>query len=234
MNFLALCKAIHLIARFGEDAPGTAPSTVTNQTGPLAEIVAWANLSYRAVVKSRRHWLFMQGEGLLNMVVGTSEYVPTASGIANYEHCLASEAEHRVSFVGIYLTSKADESPCYYVPYEQWKLGQYDRGQASAGNSRPVRFTMKPDGSLSFYPPPDQTYKARIPYRKALTDLAADADVMVIPDRYAQAVVWHAIRNYYCTTRGATVEFKRNADDQYKQEMHPLTRDQLPDFTTAG
>lgn len=231
MNFLDLCKGIHLIARFGEDAPGTAPSTVVNQVGQLAEVVAWAKLSYRAVVKSRRHWLFMQGEGLLNMVAGTSDYVPASSGIADYENCLSSEAEHDWPFVGIYLTNKGDESPCYYVPYEQWKLGQFDRGQATSGNSRPARFTMKPDGSLSFFPAPDQAYKARIPYRKALTDLAADGDVLVIPDRYCQVVVWHAIRNYYCTTRTSTVEFKRNADDQYKQEMHPLTRDQLPDFT---
>lgn len=233
MTFLELCKRVHLLGRFGEDKPGTAPSTVTAQTGVLAEIVSWVQMAYLDIQRQRSRWLFLNKLGTLVMTIGQSGYTPASSGITDFRELIGSSAESTWPFVGVYKTTTADETQCHYIPYEQWILGIYDRGLASAGNGRPSYFTVKPDNTLAFYPKPDFAYSVRIPYKRTLHELVADTDLPIIPADYHMLIVWRVISDYYCTTREAQLLDKK-AKEQIRPLWIALCRDQLPEFTTAS
>lgn len=231
MNYLQLCQRVHLLLRIGEDRPGSAPLTVAAQQGVLAEIVGWVAMAYEDIQRSKTHWLFMTGNGIMAMNIGVSEQNPATQGISSYSKYLGSEADGKRSFVGVYTLTPADETPCFYIPYEQWILGVYERGVSSAGNGRPAYFTSLPNGKLAFYPKPDIAYNVRIPYSRSVHSLTVDADTPIIPVEHQMAIVWRAIRDYYCTTRENTREIRAAANEQCKSAMYALHRDQLPEFT---
>lgn len=233
MDYLALCKRVHLLARFGEDRPGTAPSTVLAQTGPLAEIVSWVNMTYEDIQRERAHWNFRSKIGTLTMVVNQSVYTPASAGITDFEELLASEAGEENPFVGVYFGTRSDESKCWYIPYEEWKGGIYDRGIITSGAGRPAYFTQAPDGTLIFYPKPERIYSVMVPYVRTIHSLAADADLPIIPTKFHILIVWRVIRDYYCTTREGTRELRENSDKQIKPLWYAITRDQLPEFLTS-
>jgi hypothetical protein len=191
-------------------------------------------MAYEDIQRARTHWLFRTGLGLMAMVIGQNVYDPKAHGIADFLECLSSEADGTSPYIGCYLTTPADETPVFFVPYEQWVLGVYDRGLYSSQQSRPSFFTVLPNGNLSFFPNPDRLYTIRVPYRKVIDTMAFDADIPIIPEENQMLIVWWAVTNYYCTTRDGTRELKANASQQLRSAWHAITRDQLPVFTVGS
>lgn len=230
MTYLELCQRYHLLARLGEDAPGTAPTAVTAQAGVLSEIVQHIALSYADILALHGYsWRFLTKRADLALVNGTATVDPSAT-IADYEEIKPSDAEGHARFILTYLVDESDETQVYYVPYAQWRQSFVDRGTPAEG--RPYRFTVRDDGLLQFDPVPNDAYRIKFDYRRTANVLAANADEPLFAAKHHPTIVWWALENYYCTTRDGTNEFRAKCELQRKRGMKNLAREELPEVTT--
>lgn len=73
MNFLQLCQYAHRRIGGGNDLPGTAPTTVTGQSGYLYEIVTSVQDAYESILNEQDSWTFLKRQGSLGLSQGTRE-----------------------------------------------------------------------------------------------------------------------------------------------------------------
>lgn len=225
MTFLKLCQRLHLLLRAGQGTVGTVPATVTGQTGFELELVTWIAQSYQDLQNLHPDWRFRQKLG--SLALNAREVDPGAT-LADYLELQPTEASSGERYITVYRDSVEDETLCYYLPYEQWAFGVFDRGQRSPG--RPVRFTLTPQETLAFDPVPDG-YTARFNYTRTIQTLAADADVPIIPDEYQMALVYWAMARFYGLTRDESDKLGGRAEIALQRELSRLRRDQLPEYT---
>lgn len=231
MDYLALCKKVHLMVRIGEETPGTQPAAVTGQTGVLAEMVQWVTASHDDICKLHTDWAFMRGSTSFTLALGDRiltkaemvAAVPTFGKVAPF-------VTDNGAFIGI--TPVADpgaaEEIVEYVPYQEWQ-GAYDAPPIQTG--RPTHFTIAPDQSMEFSAIPDQAYSVRTNYRKKVVPLAANTDQPMLDEDYHNLIVYWAVVHYYCLSRDKTQELRAKADAGLKRELTKLRNEQLPAFT---
>lgn len=230
MNYLALCQKVNLILRLGNETPGTEPTTVTAQDGPLYEMVQWVRASHEDICFARTDWNFMRANDTLTFAQGerAKDHSAIVAVIADFDRLLPFVTENN-GYIGIVPdgVSQAAEMTVIYVPYQQWQ-GAYDAPPIPTG--QPTYFTITPEGGIEFDSIPDRAYIVRINYRRAIVQLDDDADEPMFPERYHNAIVWWAILHYYCLTRDKTAELRGRAEGELKREMSKLFNEQLPDF----
>lgn len=227
MTYLQLCQRLHLLLRAGQGNVGTQPSTVIGQADFLREVVTWIDQSYQDLQNLHPDWLFRQTQGTLALT--TREVDPTAT-LTDYLELQPTEASSTERYITVYKDTVADETPCYYLPFEQWTFGVFDRGTRSTG--RPVRFTITPQETMLFDPTPD-AYTARFNYTRTVQTLSADADIPIVPAPYQQAIVYWAMARYYGLTRDDSDKLLIKAETALQRELNRLTRDQLPEYTVG-
>jgi hypothetical protein len=228
MNFLQLCQRLHLLLRIAEESPGTAPTTTVGQTGVLAEIVEWIRVSNADIQSAHPAWNFMTIRGAYTIPTATSEITVTTQ-VGDYAELMPFNAAGEDRFILIQTDDVSDQTPVYYVPWQQWNGGVYNRGDRSSG--RPHRFTVTPTGTLQFDPPTDREYEIAFDYRREVQDISGDRTVPFIPAARHMAIVHWAIVNYYCMTRDNTPEFRSKAQVNLDREMRHLYRDHSPEYT---
>lgn len=233
MTRLQLCQRLHSLLRSGGGLTGTAPTDTTTQEGKLQEIVNWIDFAYQDIQNDQDEWAFRSKQGTYNTTSGTRTFAISGS-VADYDALQPSRAQYERRFILCHLTSAgvSNQTNVYYIPYEDFQQGHYDRGVISSG--KPQYFTIRPDGQMTVYPNPDDTYTLTFDYRRTLHAMTADADEPILPEKYQMAIVWWAVCRYYCTTRDGTGEFLQKSDREMKREMRKLYAEQLPEMTLGS
>ncbi|NID14964.1 hypothetical protein [Luteibacter yeojuensis] len=228
-TFLELCKDVHRISRIGEDPPGTAPETVIGQEGVLAEIVSWVQYAYRDIQEDQRDWAFRESTATVTGVAVRT--VDAALLPADYETLrpYTSDMRHRHILVAPTGQGVAAQQPAWFVPWEEWRGGRYERGSAASATGLPNYFSVMPDGSLRLYPTPAQAVDITFAYTRALATLEADTDAPILPAQHHQAIVWRALM-IYADSREKTQESYQKWERRRKQAMARLYREQLPEL----
>lgn len=220
-TFLDLCQHVHRYARIGKEAPGTAPKTVTGQTGTNAEIVGWVNDAWEDIQHDQDDWAFRESSGDISVATGTRDVV-VDDAIDDYETLRMSTAD----WVGQHIVALVGGHPqvVIYVRWEDWRGGMYDQSTATG---IPGVFTVMPSGVLRLWPTTDQPVTLRLSYQRVAQELQADADVPSMPARYHTAIVWKALM-YHADTRDKTQEEYTKWERRRRQAMRRIYRDQLP------
>lgn len=222
MNYLQLTQALHQIIRVGQDALGTAPVTVSGQTGVLGELVFYINRSWQDIQNDQPRWRFMVKNGTLLLPQGA--LLVSTSAIADLDAIILANSDGRGRFITAYRDTIADEQVIRFIPYQDWQSSVLARGDRGTGT--PSRFTLRPDGQLEFDTAADAAYTMRFDYRRVAQELSAGTETPIFKSRYHMAIVWWAIRNYYCVTRDAN-DLMAKSDLQLKREMRKLVNEEL-------
>lgn len=82
-------------------------------------------------------------------------------------------------------------SPIVYIDWDVW---QHSAQYQAVDYGKPIAVTTAPDGSLEFYPRPDQQYQLQFSYTvDDATMTNWDDTPEVIPERYHMAIMWAAV-----------------------------------------
>lgn len=229
-TFLDLCKDVHRIVRIGEDPPGTAPDTVIGQEGVLSEIVSWVQDAYLQIQENQTEWAFREKAATITVAAGVRT-VDAALLPSDYEALrpFTADFDCRHILVAPVGQGAVAQQPVWFVPWEDWRGGRYERGQASVTTGQPNYFTVIPDGSLRLYPTPDTAVDLTIAYTRTLHALTNDGDQPIIPARFQQAIVWRALL-YYTDSREKAQESYQKWERRYVSELGRLKREQLPEI----
>ncbi|KAF1008997.1 MAG: hypothetical protein GAK28_00629 [Luteibacter sp.] len=228
-TFLELCKDVHRIARIGEDPPGTAPETVVGQEGVLFEVINWVQDAYRDIQEDQRDWAFRERSA--TVTIGTVRTVDALLLPDDYEALrpFTADFRHRNILVAPTGTAPSASQPVWFIEWEDWRGGRYERGQAAGATGMPGYFTVMPDGALRFDRTPDAPLDIIIAYRRSVHELLADSDVPILPPQHHQAIVWRALMSY-ADSREKTQESYQKWERRRNQAMARLYREQLPEL----
>lgn len=230
MSRLTLAKKLHRYLRVDTNSPGAAPTTTLAQTGILGEIVSFVDDAYLDIQKLHEWWGFRLLQGTFNTVAATRTYTRATvqATLTTFDQFLFHTAQGPRSFL-IHLTSTgvSDQSPCYYIPYQQWRT-VIDQGTAQTG--KPSRFTIRQDQTIEFDPTPAAIYTCTIDYRRTLHVFSADADETLWSDDFDDAVLWRAVM-LYGNTRTIPTDMREEARREYRRELNRMRSRYLPEPT---
>lgn len=204
---------------------GTGPSAVTGQTGELKRIVDWIAAADEDVQQAQDQWKFMVGDFTINTVADDGSYLP-----ADCITPITAFRDWKTETLKVYLLSAGtgNETRLDYIDYQTW----YERFNTGAQTSqRPRWFTIGNDMSLKLAPKPDAVYRISGEYQKAVTTLAANADVPTYPSEYHMLPVYGAMMKYGRYTGAA--EVFQDGERLYNQLMKRMERTQLPRMRRA-
>lgn len=194
----------------------------STSTGLGLEFYTAVRDAWRELQEESTNWWFRQRlDQTLTLNASDDDYaMPTGCETLNYRT------------VTVYLTAKTDETPVYFVPYEDWRVL---KDTLTTTEARPQYITERPDGVLQVWPVPDQTYTLRFDAVWDIDDMTADADTpgdtissgtQLLPTRYHWVLVYDAIRRvalkYEDQARYA------HADERYRAERARLSEKQMP------
>ena len=226
MNKLALCQRLATEAEVSGASSGTLPSATTGQTGEMLQVVRDIENAYEELQNLRPNWLFMREDFSFNTVSGTAAYTPTAAGLTDFR-------AWRTDTLRAYLTATgvADEQWLEFVPWDRFR-DSYMLADQRTTPGRPLRFTVKPDKSLQFWPVPDAIYTVVGEYQLRAQTLASNSSEPLMPDNFHMILVWMGMMNH--ARRQSAQELYFQAKEKYGPLMDALKRDQLPPVGIAG
>ena len=224
MNFLELCQNM---AR--ESGISRNMTSVSGQTGRLADVVSWVNQAWRSIQNLHPNWNFMRAPFTVAMTA--------ADGLYLASDCTDVRAGAPISRFGawinnslrIYRTSDgaSQTTPLPYLEYDEFDL-QYQ--MATVANGRPVCFSVRPyDNALLIGPTPDDAFTVRGEFYRSAGTLTADGDVPEMPAQFHWAIVWRAIELYAINEESAPLIV--TARSELSEIMGRLEANQLPEIT---
>lgn len=229
-TFLELCRSVHRTLRIGEDPPGTAPETVDGQVGVLAEIVAWVQDAYRDIQDDQQAWAFRERQQTITVPAGVRT-VDAALLPDDFEALRPFTADMRHRHILVAPTGGVPEAdqPAWFIPWEEWRGGRYERGAAASAAGLPNYFSIQPDGALRLYPTPDAPVDLTLAYTRTVHELVADGDTPIFESKYQNAIIWRALMAY-ADSREKTQEIYQKWERRRRQAMQRLYREQLPEM----
>ncbi len=219
MTKLELCQRLRQEAGIS----GTGPAATTGQTGEMLRVVTWVDDAYRDVQNLHQMWEFLRSDFSFPTVASTQTYTRAAANLADLKRW-------KLDSMRVYLTSTGvtDEQRIDFVPWADFRdVYLYAANRSNTG--RPVKFTVKPDKSLMFWPTPDAIYTVVGEYWKLADVLADNSDEPLFDEDFHMVIVWHAIR-YYGAFEAAPEKFSFGMSE-YERLMSQLCTDQLPQMS---
>jgi hypothetical protein len=230
-TFLELCR--ETAQESGTISGESQPPAVTGQTGRLADIVRWVRDGWNEIQNARASWKWMRAEFEEQITSAASRYdAVTDFGMDRFAEWIVFD-ENGNTTVTMFKTSlgATDERFLVYVPWDEF-YGTFLLGTNRTRVDRPSRFTVDPQGQLTFWPTPDATYTVRGLYRKSPQVLAANTDIPEMPARFHKLIVYTALLKL-----GQYDE----ALNQYplwliecRRRQSELERDQMPGVSLPG
>ena len=221
-RFLHLCRAVHRYARIGEDPPGTAPLTVANAEGVLAEIVAWVQDAYADIQSDQDDWLFRQRSGVLTAQGPTVD----PARLADFGRLRCYHSATGRPYI--------DCAPLGAAPAQRRPLWRLDGSEQGLNETRtaphegtPYGFTLQTDGLIRLWPAAAAPCRLHLPYQRALHRLRDDGDRPLFDPEHHAAILWRALM-LYADTRDGTQALYQNWERRRRQAMQRLYRHQLP------
>jgi hypothetical protein len=118
-------------------------------------------------------------------------------------------------------------APLIFVPWNDWAnqfgLLEWDQGE-------PLYVTQTPEGSLAFYPHPDQRYVLGFEFTRGPSLMVLPTDTPeAIPERYEDYIMWKAVYEFADYDQNTRL-FSR-ANKHVEEYLYWLERDELPVIT---
>lgn len=195
-------------------APGSAPSSVTNQTGLKKKIVDWTADAVYEIEALWGDWRFLK-ETLSQALVLATNY-------------FAYPADWSEPFEGqAYIDGSGNNFyPVEAMDYDYWWITYRGLDSTdSANQDRPSHVIYGPD-YVYVHPVPDQAYTLEQNYNKKPTRLAANADESAIPEEFESAIIALA-KMKFAEHEGAGVMLA-NAQQEYNVWLSNLEANQRP------
>jgi hypothetical protein len=238
LNFLQLVQRLH--NESGHQ--GTAPATVTDQTGMAGRFVNWINDAYEDIFGKHETWRFRIETFSFDTISGAYAYSPASANINdlaawhfNPDHnCLSGIRCHTTVAPGG-LGQITDEADLIYVPWQEFH-SIYRFGSHRYQTAKPTVFSVDPDNALAVWATPDHSITGQLTingqYVASLTPLAENADIPVIPEPFHKIIMWRALM-FYGGFEGSVDDFDRG-QQEYRRMLAQLEFNQLPQITFGG
>ena len=212
MNYLALCDK--LLKETGLSDQGV--SSVVGQTGLNKKAVDWINRAWTEI-QNLNDWNFLWQTGSFDTVIGQQNYDPVTN-------LALSPALNKWVNSSVRITESGLTGHLTYVPWSTWS-------RTSFTSAKPVGFTIRPDGALSFNTLPDAVYTIDFDYYRTPQQLSANTDELLLAEQYQDAVLYKAI--IYVAAEQDAPELYQDAQAQLNIRLSAMGVTALPSITLA-
>ena len=219
MNRLQLTQRLSREANVNQ----TGPTSTLNQVGEYLRLVNWIDAAYEEIQVAHATWNFLRYEFSFALTIGVANYTATAAGLTSFSEWVADDEGESEDF-RIYTTA-SDEQYMTYVPWDMFRVN-YMVGTQRTQTGKPSIYTIKPDGSLLFFPIPDFAYTVLGEYYKAPQVMSADADVPIFDEKFHLTIMWKALMFYGAYASEADKYTFGN--QQFKKLMRAMENRYLP------
>lgn len=236
-TYLQLCQQVHRILRVGDDAPGTAPTTVVAQALELGDIVYFVNEAWQQLQMHHPDWLWMISSVSVTLTpnVGTVTVSNFRTQNDRFAHIrpYVAQSLQRYGNVRDNSATANPHMPVWFIPWQDYD-GWYNRSPTPA-SARPTFFTEQPNRTVRLYPPPSTptvgfNWVFSIPCRITPQTLSVDADEPEMPDEFHDILVWWAV-DLFCRVRTNMGPLSIEAKREVNRQLDRLAADQLPEMT---
>jgi len=199
MNYLQLCNAV--LREINE----VEITNVTSTRGIQTSVADFINKAQRDIINSEVEWPFT--------VVNQS--FTTTAGTAEYDR--ESDAK-TVDYDSFTIQESADtaERKLKYISFDEYleRRNEADTNPDSSARALSEYVYTTPDNKIGLSPVPDKsTYTVRYYYYQTTTDMAANTDNPIIPERFHDVIVNRA--RYYAHMLRSDVQFSQLALRDY-------------------
>lgn len=147
-----------------------------------ARIVEWVQEAYSEILKMHP-WSFLWARATPSLTIGLTDYA-------------GSDFSPVISNLGeIFARSMFDTTSTGTprVHYRDWTI--LDQQATAVGPPR--YFCRRPDGKISFYPTPDDTYALKFDYQRDGHTFASGSDTPLIPDASLHKIIVYKALQFY-------------------------------------
>jgi len=195
LNLLTIVQSLHYEAKLA----GSAPTSVTGQTGRTADLVRWAIEAYNDIQRDRDgKWNWLRSDWYVDTVASTSSYAYTVvydtSAAAFISRFRAWDLDEREPPL-IYLSS-AGEVTERELAIHDWPDFRHTYIRATHTAAYPGVISAKVDNTLHLGPTPDAVYRVTGTYWKDAQELVLAADIPEMPADFHMAIVYRALLKY--------------------------------------
>jgi hypothetical protein len=223
MTYLQLCQK--LVEKCG--ISGAGPTSVIGQTGEMKRVIGWINEAYLHIQELHPDWKWMRGSASFSTIANQQAYTPAQCGVTDFAEWDVSTGRNTFR---LYQTSVGYGSEIWlqYLPYDDFRdYMQYGAQRNVTG--KPLYMTVNPAKSILLGYTPDSTdYTTVGDYYKTPGDLAADADVPLMPARFHMLIVYKAMQIY--ASYESAPEVMSEGRTEYRTMKRHMEKSQLPEL----
>ncbi len=223
---LQLCQRFVQEAEISGGANSTLPASTLNQSGEMQQAVRDIDAAYEKLQNWKPNWHFLRFDFSFPTISGTQSYTPTDAGLAEHKTWKRDSFRCYLTATGV-----ADEQHLDYVPWECFRDAYLHSANRNV-SGRPIKFTIEPDKSVTFYPKPDANYTVVGEYWKRAQAMTADATEPLMPDEFHLILVWMACMAH--GRRQSAPETFGLGKENFEEMFGALKTTQLPPVRVAG
>jgi hypothetical protein len=173
-------------------AAGAPPTTTVNQTGEALRLVNYIHDAELDIQNLWVDWKFHRQTLVAYTIAGQNTGIATLQGGSiSAQPVDLAEWDFRTFFI-----TPASSTQAMPLPTFEWQSVRREVFDLT-DQQQPWRCIIMPDNTLRFDLTPDQSYPLQMEYRTVPYDLKADADVSVIPARFANRLIVEWARMKY-------------------------------------
>lgn len=187
---------------------GGAPASTANQTGEAFRLVNWVHDAELEIQNLWVDWKFLRKT--LTFYSGTQNQTGIFTALNGATSAFPLDiAEWDYNTFFIYPAGSTQPQPLQVVEWQEVRGEVFD----VVDFSQPWRVIVMPDNTLRFDLIPDQSYQFTAEYRTVPYDLKVDADISVIPTRFANRLIieWGRMKYGNYENAAEQVQAARNA-----------------------
>lgn len=210
-TYLQLCQETQAACEIS----GTSITSVTGQTGILADLVRWVADADVAIQREAINWDFLYDDTFSVSTVADSAGYNKPSDLGQWD--LATFYLDRTSNNYIQLTQ---------VDYREW-FNRYGVGVQTS--QQPSNFVIRPNKNIILYSQPDAVYTLTANYWKTAQRMTSNGDFSLIPEAYIRCIIAKAKMYYAISEEADTIYIE--AKSEYDEVLSELKSDQLPGWS---
>jgi hypothetical protein len=165
-------------------AAGSAPTTTVGQTGEALRLVNWIHDADLDIQNLWVDWKFLRVTLTAYLTAGGNTGINTTQG-GSISAQPADLAEWDFRTFQIFPQGSTTPQDMGVFEWQQVRWDVFDL----TDQAQPWRVIIMPDNTLRWDLTPDQSYQVQMEYRKQPYDLKNDADVSIIPARFANRLI---------------------------------------------
>lgn len=200
MNYLQLCNAV--LKELNE----VEITNVSSTRGIQSAVKDFINKSQKDIINSELEWPFTYSSSTVTTVSGTGEY------------SLAADLK-TVDQDTVYIDLGGSKSllPLEYLAYDEYIRDYLSLNSDPNDNhlAEPSAFYITQDLKLGLYPEPNGAYTVSYQYWSTHSDMVANTDVPVVPERFHDIIVNRA--KYYAYMLRSDLQSAQLTDRDYRE-----------------